>query len=755
MTAPLSFNTSLAGVADTTAPTLSSGATSVVSTTAWTGVITTDEGNGTIYTLVNQSGSATASAVKSGGTSLPVFSAGQKSLSFPGLTADTSGYYAHIMHEDAATNQSSVTTIGPFNTPSAGAGTGTVELIVEREGDIRVGDQRLAPHPIWFRTLVDDYITEPTDPLAYDETQAGFTYVVDRGANVTGRYDYLTQVPDVHDNRRRGHTKDFACCLPAGTHTITVSVYRHDGTFVGSDTWTGTIVAPESVIPAADTYVISNSGTDNGGITGANTHTTLLSAVIASTGKTQPCLYLYKRGETHVFGQGLTLTTNNRDAIIGAIGFGSAPIITSNLSGELFNFAPQNGGSNGNWIFTGLRFQGSYNPDTETGNTGRLISRTTDVIDRKLVLFDGCEIDGYGTITNFIGNDGDTNFAAMYHNTRISGGWTGFPIFLAPAHGAFVAFLGLSMKSLPLSAMGGPNGRNGYGCYRIGGARCVTKEASEFYSGADSTANILLQPTCRLFTSPQEASIRRWRASIAGCYMDGGGRCIAIPTSNSFKPGEERVYGCNLIAIKNVLVGQTMNEDHVSMTQAGQYWANNIFVHANGKTDSLYPHGGGWGGFLNGDATRFSGPQGRDTTSPVIFEYNTFISLMTNANLKGTPQLADNMTQFGAQYVERNNIVSFVHTGGPNTAGVTFTEDPMLSNGGQAWVPLFTRVKHKGTANKPGPINDTSFATAPGQVWDGRVTAAPLATGQVIYDDFYNVARGGSTRVGAVGQLST
>jgi hypothetical protein len=101
----LTINTSLAGVADTIAPTLSAGATSVVSTTAWTGVITTNEGNGTIYTLVNQSGSATAAAVKSGGTSLPVFSAGQKSLSFPGLTADMSGYYAHIMHEDAATNQ--------------------------------------------------------------------------------------------------------------------------------------------------------------------------------------------------------------------------------------------------------------------------------------------------------------------------------------------------------------------------------------------------------------------------------------------------------------------------------------------------------------------------------------------------------------------------------------------------------------------------------------------------------------------------
>jgi hypothetical protein len=751
MTAPLIFNTSLAGV--TAAPTLSSGSTSVVTTTAWTGVITTTGADGTIYTLVNQSDSAEDTVVEAVGTSLPVSSQGQKSLSFPGLTAETTGYYAHIMHKDAAGNRSAVTTIGPFNTPSEGAGTGTVELIVEREGDIRVGGQRLAPHPIWFRTLVDDYITEPTDPLAYDETQKGYAYVVDRGANVTGRYDYLTQVPDVHDNRRRGHTKDFSCCLPAGTHTITVNVYRPDGTFVGSDTWTETIVEPTSVIPASDTYVISNSGTDNGGISGANTHTTLLSAVVASTGKTQPCLYLYRSGQTHQFNQKIVPTSNNRDAIIGAIGSGAAPLITSNINDDLFEFSPQNGGSNGNWIFTGLRFQGPYNPDTETGGGGKIMSRSVNVIDRKLVLFDGCEFDGYGAIATFSGgNNKDGNFAFMMHNSRASGGWRGFAYLVASNPGVYVSFLGASMKSLPLSAMGGDSSGNQYGCYRVSSARCLNKEASEFYSGATPTATLLLQPTCRIFTSPSDATTRRSRASIAGCYMDGGGTAVAIPTS-TVPPAGTSVRGCNLIAIKNVLVGQTMTKQHMNTTQAGQYWANNIWVHANGKTSDFYP-ASGFRGFLYGDPTRFTGPAGRDTTSPVIFEYNTFISLMTNANLKGTPVLQENMTQFGSQYIERNNIVSFVHSSGPNTAGVTFTEDPMLSNGGQAWVPLFTRVKHAATSSRPA-INDTSFATAPGQVWDGRVTAAPLATGQVIYDDFYNVARGGSTRVGAVGQLST
>jgi hypothetical protein len=749
----LTINTSLAGVADTTAPTLSSGATSVVSTTAWTGVITTDEGNGAIYTLVNQSDSAEDTVVEAGGTSLPVSSQGQKSLSFTGLTPDTTGYYAHIMHKDVAGNRSDVTTIGPFNTPSAGAGTGTVELIVEREGDIRVSGQRVAPHPIWFRTLVDDYITEPTDPLAYDETQAGFTYVVDRGANITGRYDYSTQVPDVHDNRRKGHTKDFCCCLPSGTHTITVSVYRHDGTFVGSDTWTETIVEPTDVIPASDTYVISNSGTDNGGISGANTHTTLLQAVIASTGKTQPCLYLYKRGETHVFGQGLTLTANNRDAIIGTVGSGAAPLITSSLSSDLFNFDPNNGGSDGNWIFTGLRFQGGWNPDTESGSGGKLFGRTMNVIDRKMIVLDNVQIDNHAAIGTFTNGDNnpDANFAFMAHNTRITGGWTGFGFFFAPHRGAFISFLGTSMKSVPLSAMGGDGSGHQYGCHRIAYAKRIDHEASEFYSGATLTPTLILQPTLRILTSPGTETNRRPRVSIAGCYVDGGGTCIAINATTSIPASAD---GTNVIGIKNVLVGQTMNRQHVTTSTAGHYWANNLFVYANGKVTSQYPPAGRRG-FLYGDSVGFSGPQGRDTTSPLLFEFNTFINLITDANTKGSLALANNMSQWGSQYVERNNIVyTPFATGGPNTGGVTFTEDSMLSNGGQAWVPLFTRVKH-GVTSERAAINDTSFATAPGQVWDGRVTAAPLATGQVIYDDFYNVARGGSTRVGAVGQLST
>jgi hypothetical protein len=754
MSAPLNFNTSLAGVADTTAPTLSAGATSVVSTTAWTGVITTDEGNGVLYTLVTQSASATAAAVKSGGTSLPVFSTGQKSLSFPGLTADTSGYYAHIMHEDAAGNQSAVTTIGPFATPSEGAGTGTVSIAVLREGDARgPSGERLGPYPAWLEVQASDGgLTEPTDPMDYDYTQRGLAYVIDRGYGSNQPYDFLTHIPDHLNNRTKTNTKQFFCCFPPGTHTVTASVYRHDGTFVGSATKVFTVVDPTTIIPASDTYVISNSGTDDGGITGANTHTTLLSAMIASTGKTQTCLYLYKRGQTHQFNQKISLTSNNHDSIIGAIGVGEDPLITSNLVGSLFAFAPQNGGSPGNVIFQNLRFQGGWNPLTESGQGTRLFDRTTTNINRKLTMCDKCQFENFSTITSQTGNNGNTNYAFALHNCRYESGFTGFGIWMTGNAGAFWAIQGTKLYQLPAAPTGGPNGSHHYGCYRVGGARLVVKDCSEFFSGGTVTDQMLLQPTCRLFTAPGAHAIRRNTAAISGCYFDGGGTCIAIPTSSSLAPTNKN-QGCQVFMTHSIFVSQTFGIQSINTSQTGIEAVNCVFLHANAKTSSLYPHGGGWKGFLVGDSGGFSGSSGRDTVSPVRFHYCNFISRMTDANLKGTPQLEQNMSQFGGQLTLANNIVSHVHTSGENTAGVTFTGD-LMQMGGDDWQPIFDRVRHKATSSRPA-INDTSFATAPGQLPDCRVTSAPVATGDRVLFDFYNNQRPSTTRVGAVGQLST
>ncbi len=110
---------------DTTAPVLSSPTgTATGSTTATIGA-TTDEGNGTLYGYVSTSATPPSGTDLKAGTgavwsgSASVSSTGAKTLSATGLTASTA-YYAHLLHTDAATNDSNIVTSAQFTTSAAG-----------------------------------------------------------------------------------------------------------------------------------------------------------------------------------------------------------------------------------------------------------------------------------------------------------------------------------------------------------------------------------------------------------------------------------------------------------------------------------------------------------------------------------------------------------------------------------------------------------------------------------------------------------
>lgn len=119
-----------AAAGDTTAPVLTSPVgTSTGATTATVGA-TTDEGNGTLYAVVTTSATAPSVAqIKAGqnqaGAAAPwsgsvaVSSTGAKTINATGLTASTS-YYAHLVHTDAATNNSNVVSSAQFTTSAAG-----------------------------------------------------------------------------------------------------------------------------------------------------------------------------------------------------------------------------------------------------------------------------------------------------------------------------------------------------------------------------------------------------------------------------------------------------------------------------------------------------------------------------------------------------------------------------------------------------------------------------------------------------------
>lgn len=117
----------IAAVVDSTAPTLSSATGTQTGSTTATVSATTNEANGTLYAFVSTASSPpTAAALKAGtgavyAASQTITTTGAKTFSATGLTASTA-YYAHLLHRDAAGNDSTIISSASFTTAaSAGA----------------------------------------------------------------------------------------------------------------------------------------------------------------------------------------------------------------------------------------------------------------------------------------------------------------------------------------------------------------------------------------------------------------------------------------------------------------------------------------------------------------------------------------------------------------------------------------------------------------------------------------------------------
>jgi len=123
--------------ADVTAPTLTSPTSAATGKDAGSGTVTTDEANGTLYSVVtltstppsaaqvklgqNASGASLASGLK---PTQAITTTGAKTVAYTGLTTATA-YFPYFMHEDSSANQSTVSAGASF-TPSTLAYSGTI-----------------------------------------------------------------------------------------------------------------------------------------------------------------------------------------------------------------------------------------------------------------------------------------------------------------------------------------------------------------------------------------------------------------------------------------------------------------------------------------------------------------------------------------------------------------------------------------------------------------------------------------------------
>lgn len=175
------------GGGDTTAPTLSSPTgTQTGSTTADLGV-TTDEGNGTLYSFVSTSATPPSGTDLKAGTgavfanSQSITTTGAKTASATGLTAATA-YYVHWLHSDAAGNDSAIATSAEFTTASSG---GIAPDFGHGAGANLFTQPYAFDHADWIKSSVTAVANQGTAPgtgaadadLVYPTSTGSFRYI--------------------------------------------------------------------------------------------------------------------------------------------------------------------------------------------------------------------------------------------------------------------------------------------------------------------------------------------------------------------------------------------------------------------------------------------------------------------------------------------------------------------------------------------------------------------------------------------------
>ena len=239
---------------DTTAPTLTSPSVTAVGTTTGTGNVTTNEGNGTLYSIVSTSATAPsaaqiqagqnhtgASAVWSGNQS--VTTTGAKTFSITGLATGT-GYYAHFQHKDAANNNSSVVTSTQFTTDVL-----TYSLVLDTGTYSITGVDLTLGGVVTYSLALDSGVYT----ISAVDANFGVGFPLDAGT-------YTTTGSDV-DLTYSVTGSTYSLVLEAGTYTLTgADVSTPVASRMVLDTGTYTLVGRSVLLQSSAQPVIIKSG---------------------------------------------------------------------------------------------------------------------------------------------------------------------------------------------------------------------------------------------------------------------------------------------------------------------------------------------------------------------------------------------------------------------------------------------------------------------------------------------------------------
>jgi hypothetical protein len=749
---PVNWSTVITS-ADTTAPTLSSLTAAKSGATAWTGSVSTDEGNGTLYYLVSENSSELAATVKAA-NSKPVTATGTQNVSGGGVTPSTT-YYLHVLHRDAAGNDSTVTSSSGFTTDALGSGTGTVTISVDRQMN-----EMAAPAGVFITVGVTGAsVSEPAGMTSFDPTLEGLWYHVDWGD--TGKIsDKVVNLPEVHNDLNISYAKHCGHVYTApGSYTITATVREKDGTLVGVDTQAVTITDPDTVYTGDRTILVNAAGAGDGAYSGAQVVTTLTAAINANKGSpTSRKRILLKRGETFAASTGTYRFKfgEEENVYIGAYGTGANPVIDSTASGANSYIFDVTGAHPDDAVFTDIDFLCPHDPDNETGarHTAIMVTDPDSGITGQRVLVNNVTFNGVGMALQWGGN-GTQPMLLLMDNCAVNG-WNDYGILGGPHQDGLVSITGTSITQSENARMGGQGkntAANQHGPMRFTHDKHIYISGCDIFSRNSWFSDLNSQPCVRFFTSPN-AYTDKGRLIFERNACEGGSHIIAMANASGGTPTNQGI--CALFE-KNLFVGTASTDGIFRQEYSGVAIRNNIAIVPDVPWFNNNP-----GNLAFCKKESFESSSFSDTSFPVKIYANTLIVLKDNTNLtdrfsnrrnaritdiEGTPN-------WPTLTVEDNAVTVPNATSEAQHEAIDVTSTAMVTVGG-TWESRFLGAKHGPTATWGTRLTmDTAWAAPSGfAAWQAVPNASsPLvddATGTTPYDDFYGTVRSTADR-GAV-----
>ena len=723
----LTINVIPVAAVDTTPPVLTSLAASKVGSFGWLGSVSTDEDNGTLFFVVTPNATEPPATVKAG-ASQPVTQTGTQALSGAGLLANTT-YYLHLLHRDAAGNDSSVSSSSSFTTDALGSGSGTVTISILRRGALQV-----APEGVFFRASVSDAsVTEAGNRLVYDESAHACTYIWTFGD--PGRQsDKVTNVLAAHNDLNEGRGKEVGHTYTSpGTYTVTCTVYGPNG-LIGTASTSITVGDPDIVFAGDKTILVNAAGASDAAYSGATVVTSWDAARTEMNSRTTAHRCLFRRGEAFTANNsllGLNAGDDNPNLYIGAYGSGARPII-NRQGGRLL----QTGTAfTGDLVITGLDLRGGWNSLNETGNTQEFIRLYTYDTPRMHVIND-CIIDGGFMGVYLPGSGGAAGKVPSTHicNTTITG-WGDYAVFSFGGQDEAVSIEGSAFIRKGLAWEGGSGSfstGNSQGCVRIQRRMRVNIRVCDMFSKCSWTVSGGIpgqQPPLRFNTY----GVTGHFSHVDRCSFEGGADVISYDNDQG-----NGVATVNSIIERSIMVAGPITERMVRFEGTGQTVRNNLMIVPNAKRFRNWESMFDW---------QSNTPANQD---PVNLHNNTLVNYLDDTNRSG-----EDLTRFTSgstgNYTdinEENNVIWTPNATGQGLSDPVLTSVDMVTVGG-AWTPRY--IGHIWSGQQ---TLDTTYATPTGFMKDYRPdTGSPLidaASGLKPYDDFYGNVRGLSPDIGAV-----